>query len=201
MKKRHFLWLFGYAAGVAGIGLLVQRWNKQFLQAQLRTKVIPTGEGYIRMGKQVQVSTLLNCPAEQVWQLAQTSGLSQHLAWPWLSLASIDHSDLPALWQTGETLRIQLRFLDLLPIDWQTVTVEKVDDQQRYLQTKQTGHYFSIFNHRIELHETEDRRTIFTDTVELYAGPRTDLAASLLSWFLRYRQARLRTLVSRLGND
>ena len=66
MQKRQYFWLFGFVAGLAAIGLYIQKWNRQFLKYQMQTKALPTDAGQLHLGKQVQVSTLLECPAEKV---------------------------------------------------------------------------------------------------------------------------------------
>lgn len=199
MQKRQYFWLFGFVAGLAAIGLYIQKWNRQFLKYQMQTKALPTDAGQLHLGKQVQVSTLLECPAEKVWQLVLTSGLTEHLTWPWITFTPHGKQDMPALWKEHEAVEVQLRLFDLVPIGWHQIIVEKIDQESFRVQTKEKGQFLPTWNHLIELQSTTDDRTVYTDSIDVYAGTRTGMAASLVSWFLRYRQARLRKLAISLG--
>ncbi len=198
MKKQQFLWLFGFVAGLAAIGLFFQRWNRQFLHFQIKTKGIPADTGQLHVGKQVQVMTRLNCPSDKIWQLLLTSGLTEYLSWPFLSFSPIDHQNLPALWTEAQPVLVRLRLFDVIPLGWHNIRVEKIDHAERIIKTQETGQFIPLWNHTIKLQPAEENQTVYMDTIDLYAASQTSVISSLVGWFMRYRQARLRRLAGAL---
>lgn len=200
MKKRQYLWLFGFVAGLSAIGLYLQRWNRQFLKYKVAAKALPTDAGQLQLGKQVQVTTFLDCPADKLWQLVLTSGLTEHLSWPCLTFIPVERTALPAVWKEGETIHLDLRLFDWLPLGRHTIMVEKVDQQGLRIQTQESGRIVRVWNHTIELSRVNDFQTLYTDSIDVHAGWMTEWIAGLVSWFFRYRQARLKKLAARLGS-
>lgn len=194
MRKQQFFWLFGFVAGMATIGLFLQRWNRQFIKYQVQSRALSNEAGQLHLGKQVQVTTRLDGPAEKLWQLVITSGLTEHLSWPWLSFLPIDQPALPAIWTEKDLVRVQLRLLGIIPLGWHTIGVEKIDHEDLCLKTREMGQIVPLWNHTIELQAHGDHQTLYTDTIDLYAGNWTNILAGLVSWFLRYRQARMKKL-------
>lgn len=199
MRKKQYLWLFGFVSGLAVVGLYLQRWNRQFLIQHVRTKAIPTEKGQLQLARQVQVSTVLDCPIEKAWQLVITSGLTEHLSWPCLAFTPVEGEVLPAIWKEKDLVHLHLRFMDILPLGWHRILVERIDPESYRIQTRETGQYVPTWNHSIELQKTSDDKTLYTDKIDVYAGSRTDIVAGLASWFFRYRQGRLRKLSKNLG--
>lgn len=198
MIKKQFLWLLGFVAGLAAIGLFFQRWNRQFLQFKVKTKGIPASTGQLHLGKQIQVTTILDSPASKIWQLLLTSGLTEHLSWPFLYFSPIDQQNLPALWPEDQPVRVRLRLFDLIPLGWHIIRIKKVDHAEMIIETQESGQLISLWNHTIILQPAEDNRTVYTDTIDLYAASQTSVISKLVGWFFRYRQTRLRWLASNL---
>ena len=202
MKKRfQYLWLFGFAAGLAGVGLYLQRLNRQFLRSSMRTRGLPSGEGRLILGKQIQAISVLESSRERLWQLAITSGLMTYLDWPWISFHPTEEKNLPAIWRQGDSVQVKLRFLFIIPLGKHTIVIEKVDSDHYSLQTRKHGRFAQVWDHAIDLQELPDGWTIYTDTIDIYAGPQTDRIASLAAWLFRYRQARLRALVRSINRQ
>lgn len=198
MRKHQYLWLLGFVAGLAGLGLYFKKWNRQFIRYQTQSKVIPHGHGRLYLGKQVQVGTRLEGTPEQVWELILTTGLTEHLNWPIISITRLDRSDLPALWQVNETFKVALRLLDIVPVGWQVIKVVKLQPDQRLMEMKGSGWLIKAWTHTIYLTEDQDGHTNYSDCVEIYAGSHSEWLANLINWLMRYRQSRLKKLAEGL---
>ena len=201
MKKiRHNLMTLASIAGaVSAIFLFLRRWNRSFLLKKTGDSKIQEANGQAAPGKKVVVAVKLDCPLESAWQQVLTSGLMEYVAWPWLSFRSRDGAGLPDVWQAGDTVHVDLFFLNLFPLGSQRITIEEVDARTYSLQTRESGDLAQIWDHTIQLQEMSANETLYSDEVSLYAGERTAVLAWLVNAFFQHRQVRLQRMARRLG--
>jgi hypothetical protein len=147
-------------------------------------------------------ATVLNCPPERAWQEVQTSRLLTFITAPLVRFVPVNPPALPATWAEQRYL-VEMRLFGLIPFgtQWIVITKPVVDTtpgRQHYeLRDNGYGELIATWDHRIIMRETEDRRTHYTDQVEIRAGLLTPFIWAYASLFYRYRQRRWRRLVAR----
>lgn len=148
----------------------------------------------------VQVSTILDCPAEKAWQEVQTTRLLQYVAAPIFAFTPIDPPTLPERWEEGK-YQVAMKVFGVLPFGKQWIGIikppmDKRAQPQRYeVIDDGTGDLVARWYHRIVIQPTADGRTRYTDTVEVSAGPLTIFIWLFAQFFYRHRQRRWRQLV------
>ncbi len=199
MRRKQFLWLLGFISGLAAIGLYLRRWNQQFVKRQVQTQAVITDNGQLRLGKQVAVTSMLGCQAEDVWQLTLTSGLFEHLSWPFLTIAPLDQERIPAVLKEGEVYQVILLLFGLLSLGRFTVKIIKIDQDQFCLRAQAGGQLMPQCHIVITLEKVNEVYTVFSEEIDLYAGSSTEWLSGVVSWLLRYQQARLKKLAALQG--
>lgn len=148
----------------------------------------------------VQVSTILDCPAEKAWQEVQTTRLLHYVAAPVLAFAPVDPPTLPERWEEGK-YQVAMKVFGVLPFGKQWIGISKppMDKRaqpQRYeVIDNGSGDIVSRWYHRIIIQATVDGRTHYTDIVEVSAGVLTIFIWLFAQFFYRHRQRRWRKLV------
>ncbi|MCE7988188.1 MAG: hypothetical protein DYG89_44075 [Caldilinea sp. CFX5] len=148
----------------------------------------------------VQVSTILDCPAEKAWQEVHTTRLLQYVAAPVLAFAPVDPPTLPEEWAEGK-YQVAMKLFGLLPFGKQWIGIikpptDKTAHPQRYeVIDNGSGDIVSRWYHRIIIQATADGRTQYTDAVEISAGMLTIFIWLFAQFFYRHRQRRWRKLI------
>lgn len=148
----------------------------------------------------VTVTTLLDATPERVWDEVQRSDLLEYVAAPLIEFDPVNSESFPERWDEGD-YRVAMRLFGVIPLGEQTIRIskERVDDtdgKQFYqLRDDGTGELISVWDHLISVRETPDRKTVYTDEIEVRAGVLTPLIWLFASIFYRHRQRRWRKLV------
>ena len=146
-------------------------------------------------------STLLDCSPARVWQEVQTSKLLVYITRPLLVLQPITPARFPDIWTDGKYLT-RMKLFGLIPFGkhWIVITHPMPDPtpgKQVYkILDDGYGDFISTWRHLITIRETEDRRTHYTDRIEIRAGVLTPVIWLYASLFYRYRQMRWRRLIA-----
>jgi hypothetical protein len=147
-----------------------------------------------------EISTVLHCPAERVWQEVQTSRLLRYVTQPLLTFQPIEPAALPAVWVEGSYL-VRMRLFGFIPLGTQSIVIKHptVDPAKpgiyRILDDGH-GQLIARWHHLITICAMADGRTYYTDRVEVRAGLLTPLIWLSANIFYRYRQSRWRRLVA-----
>ena len=148
------------------------------------------------MATAIELTTHLDCSAEEVWAHVQNSGLLSHIAAPLIRFVPKD-APFPLQWEAGE-YRAWMLLFGFLPIGWQAIVIshpEPVGDK-RYLRDNGYGPLIKTWDHWIEISPSgAGEGTIYTDRVMIEAGVLTPLVAAFARLFYSHRQRRWRALV------
>jgi hypothetical protein len=143
----------------------------------------------------VSVQSVLKCPPEFVWDMVQTSALFFEVVRPVLAVKPLPGSLFPPRWQEGESVSCRVYLFGWLPLGRHTIRFDRIDQQRRQIQTKESGRLIRRFRHRIEVSRAAGGSALYSDEVELDYGPLTPLAGLVLRYFFRHRHRRWKTLI------
>lgn len=151
-------------------------------------------------GAIVRVTTLLDWPAERVWEELQKPSLLQHIAAPILYFEAINPPTLPSKWQEGKYL-VRMKLFGILSLGTQWIGIEIPSEHapgvSYRLRDNGYGQLIKVWDHLIHFEPTDDGKTRYTDQVVLDGGLLTPFAWFFAMLFYRHRQQRWRQLVAR----
>ncbi|MBI1394292.1 MAG: hypothetical protein GC152_16310 [Alphaproteobacteria bacterium] len=148
----------------------------------------------------IRVGTILNAPADRVFEEARKPRLLQFVAGGdfggRLAFRPIDPLAFPETWEERE-YRVMMLWRGFLPIGEQIIGME--------LPTPENGRYFvrdngrsatiSRWDHLITIEPTGDGRAAYEDRLDLDAGRLTPVIAAWAKGFYEHRQRRWARLV------
>jgi hypothetical protein len=145
----------------------------------------------------VDVSTTLNCSAAKAWNEVQKSTLLLHVIWPLARVASTG-APFPERWSEGLTIQCRLFVFGVIPIGRHTVLIEKIDQKNYEIQSREHDPLIARWDHLISIKPLDDWRSIYRDTIDIDAGNLTSVVWAWANWFYRHRQRRWRALAKTL---
>lgn len=188
--RNRLIWFLSILASILGIlWLLERRWNQWFSIVRTGKASLSGVNGRQYIGRRITIQSLLECPADRVWEYACTSGFVHHVSWPLLRMQTYNN-ELPNVWHEGEEIVVNLKTLGGISLGKHTIWIDKVDREQGIIHSKEHGRMIQALEHKIQVQPYGRKLTLYTDDVRVYAG----LFSSLLAWgvrfFYRYRQTR-----------
>lgn len=94
----------------------------------------------------------------------------------------------------GQSVRLWLRLLHVVPAGWHDLTIERIDPVHRVMQTRERSWLLPVWNHTLTVEATEAGRSRYTDRIEFQARGSTRLAVPIVRAFFAYRQWRWQKL-------
>jgi len=110
-------------------------------------------------------------------------------------------NELPRHFAAGETYRVKLLFFGFIPAWWHEITILRVDDVHREIQTEEGGGAVKEWRHRITVDERGPWRSFYTDEIDISAGVLTPFVWAYAQLLYRYRQRRWRRLARKLADQ
>jgi hypothetical protein len=144
----------------------------------------------------VRVSTELDIPAELAWQTVKKPETFRYVVRGVLGVRQLD--DVPDDWGEGLTVRVRLLFFHVIPAWKHEIRVARIDEGAREIYTNERGGPVRHWNHRITVVPRSAERCLYTDEIEIRAGPLTPVVWVYAHVFYRYRQRRWRKLARSL---
>jgi hypothetical protein len=146
----------------------------------------------------ISIATILNAPADRIWEEVRTSRLLDYVAVPLLRFVPYDKARYPKQWTEGE-YRVRMMALGILPMGWQIIGISypaSPDSKTRLLRDNGRGALIAKWDHLITVNGRNDGRTDYRDDVDIDAGLLTPFIAAYAYIFYRHRQKRWRKLVA-----
>jgi ligand-binding SRPBCC domain-containing protein len=144
-------------------------------------------------------TSLLDAPPAWVWERIVDPDAMQRVAAPLVAIEAGDPPAFPERWAEGETYETRLKLLGLLPAGEQTIAPRELveDEAESYYRFEDDGHgtLFPTWNHVMTVQATSDGRTVYTDEIEVGAGPLTPVAYLATAAFVAHRHRRWRSIV------
>ncbi len=192
-KRKRIAWPL---AGVALAGwMLYHRWQETFHTVRVESVVLDNVEGTPRQGKRVRVQSVFNAPPDVIWAKVTQPALLTYVASPLITFEQRDGAPLPKMWHEGDVLHANLLGLGCIPLGPHTIHIERIDAARREIQSRENGRIAEIWWHFISVADYAGGRTLYTDEIDIYAGPLTDIVAGFARFFYCYRQTRWRDVV------
>jgi hypothetical protein len=146
----------------------------------------------------VDVSTVLNCPAEKAWDEVQKSALLLHVMWPMAAIVPADSPGFPERWSEGLTVRCKIFLFGFIPLGTRVLHFERIDQDSREIQTREHDPLVRRWDHVISIRPRNAHQSIYRDVIEVEAGGLTFLVWVWVNCFYRWRQRRWRALAEAL---
>ena len=109
----------------------------------------------------------------------------------------------PALSGRSEPLRLGERgtgwlvAFHLIPAYRHTIEIVEVNDATKTVRTHEHGGMLKTWNHTLHVEALDENSCLYSDTIEIDAGPATAIVAAAATGIFRYRQRRWHKLVRR----
>ncbi|MBD2843151.1 hypothetical protein [Erythrobacter rubeus] len=149
------------------------------------------------MARTVELSTQLDCAADEAWDQIHRSALLQHIAFPLIKFVPRGATAFPERWEEGE-YRAWMLLLAVLPIGWQAIVISKPEAKGavRFLRDNGYGPLIKRWDHWIEIAPENATTTRYVDRVTIEAGILTPVIAAFARVFYGHRQRRWRALAA-----
>ncbi len=147
------------------------------------------------MARTVHVETVLDTAAERVWSAMKQPATMLYVLKGIAGFPALNGRTDPI--QEGEKGRGWLTAFQVIPLYRHTIEVLRVDDTAMAISTHEHGGVVKRWDHVLRVEPISARQCRYSDTVEIDAGPLTDMIARLAESIYRYRQRRWHKLVDR----
>jgi ligand-binding SRPBCC domain-containing protein len=176
--------------------LLYRRWQQSFHAVGTEDVGVSDRTGTPRPGKRVWVQSVFDAPPDVVWAEVTKPALLAYVTSPLLTFKRQGGAPLPDLWREGDSINFNLFGLGVIPLGPHTVNMERIDTAAREIQSRESGQMAEVWWHYVAVEEYPGARTLYTDEIDIYAGPLTGVVACFARFFYRYRQTRWRRVLS-----
>lgn len=142
----------------------------------------------------VAVSTIIQAPASQVWNVVKTKKLLFHVMKPLASFKILNDDPKPE-WSQGKTYYGKSYVFSLIPVGTREIYIEKVDNRTMLIQSREKGEIsLSKSDHLIEITPKSKHSCYYTDSIDIDAGIFTIAYVLFAHIFYRHRQRKWREL-------
>lgn len=143
----------------------------------------------------VFVESVFECPATDVWNEVQKPSLLLEIVRPLARIRPVEPPSFPERWEPGTTFHCSCWFLGFIPLGRRSLCFERIDQDQREIQTHESDALIRRWDHLIRVEPTSDGRTLYSDRIDIGAGVLTPLVWLSAIVFYRHRQRRWRNAV------
>lgn len=147
----------------------------------------------------VHVASILPCSPELAWDRVQTSELLMEVIHPLLRFRPLPGQSFPARWREGETIVGKGHAFCFFPMGRHSLYFEKIDQTLRQIQTREKNFWVACWDHLIWVQAAANGETLYSDDIEVHAGPFTIFVWLYAQWFYRHRHKRWRRVAQRLA--
>jgi hypothetical protein len=195
VKTKKRIGLLGVVTALVG-WLLYRCWQQSFYAVEIEDVVVNDRTGTPRRGKRVRVQSVFDASPDMVWAEVTKPALLVYVTHPLLTFKRWGGEPLPEVWHEGDSIHFNLFSLGFIPLGPHTVNIERIDAAAREIQSRESGQMAEVWWHYVAVEEYPGARTLYTDEIDIYAGPLTGVVACFARFFYRYRQTRWRRVLS-----
>ncbi len=142
----------------------------------------------------VRVETVLDCPADKAWLLVLKSATLVHVARP-LARIVPDELPFPGEWSDKGTYFCRSYLFGFIPFGTRKIFLERVDSTKREIQSRESDSLIGRWDHLISIKQIDKGHCLYSDEIEIGAGPMTIWIWAWANWFYRHRQSRWKRLI------
>lgn len=147
------------------------------------------------MTRTIHIETTLPAGADRVWSAMKNPSTMLYVLRGIAGFPALAGRTDPI--EEGEKGRGWLLAFHVLPLSRHTIEVLSVDQSTRSIRTHEYGGVLRRWDHTLHVEALGDDRSVYSDTVEIDAGPLTNAVARLAESIYRYRQRRWHRLVNK----
>ena len=140
----------------------------------------------------VQKTSVFPADRDAVFQKLQKLETLQFIAWPYASFEPVEGA--AAQWTVGSTSSYRFRLFGRIPFGTHTIHIVRFDPEG--VSSREGNEHAPVWNHDIRLRPLDDRRTEYTDRVEIRAGWKTFFVWLWAEAFYAHRQRKWIRLLS-----
>ena len=142
--------------------------------------------GKILSGRKISVSSIFDCQPEIIWEKILDLDTLMEICKPKAYFKSISKN--PRKWEENIIYRFKLFIYGFIPLGEHEILLESINENQKEIQSIEHNKIVKIWNHFISMSKTEDGKTLYTDSIELYSGVFTYFTAFWSISFYKHRQ-------------
>lgn len=146
--------------------------------------------------KKITVHTEISIDIDKAWTNVKTPALLQFVSKGMITLKSVD-GGFPEQWEVGQTYGFTTRVFGIIPFGGiHYLFVEKMDDINYQLFTKEWDSGAKVWNHQITMRQLGDSKIYYEDAITIYGGILTGFIAAFAKRFYTHRQQRWQIVAS-----
>jgi hypothetical protein len=127
---------------------------------------------------------------ERAWDNVKTRALLEFVAKGMIKFKFAD-GDFPRQWEVGQTYGFKTLVFGIIPFGGiHYLLVDKIDNSNYTLSTKEWDNGAKVWNHLITMRKLGDDNIYYEDSITIYAGTMTEFITSFAKQFYKYRQQR-----------
>lgn len=140
--------------------------------------------------KKLTVHSEIPMGIDTAWDNVKTPALLMFVAKGMMKFKSVD-GPFPKQWEVGKTYGVKTRVFGLIPFGGiHYLFIEKMDDNNFTLSTKEWDSGAKVWNHNIMMRDFGDGKIYYEDSITIYGGMMTGFITSFAKKFYKHRQKR-----------
>jgi hypothetical protein len=165
--------------------------NAQKLRPSARVEsVLIDYNGKKVKAKKLTVHSEIPIEIDTAWENVKTPALLEFIAKGMIKFKSVN-GDFPKQWEVGQTYGFKTLVFGIIPFGGiHYLFVDKIDDDNYMLSTKEWDNGAKVWNHDIIMRELGDGKIYYEDSITIYGGILTGFITSFAKNFYKHRQKR-----------
>jgi hypothetical protein len=140
--------------------------------------------------KKLTVHSEIPMGIESAWDNVKTPALLEFVAKGMIKFKFVD-GDFPKQWKVGQTYGFKTLVFGIIPFGGiHYLFVDKIDDGNYMLSTKEWDSGAKVWNHNIVMRDLGDGKIYYEDSITIYGGILTGFITSFAMRFYKHRQKR-----------
>jgi hypothetical protein len=140
--------------------------------------------------KKLTVHSEISIGIDTAWENVKTPALLEFVAKGMIKFKSVN-GGFPKQWEVGQIYGFESRVFGIIPFGGiHYLFVEKIDDSNYMLSTKEWDSGVKVWNHLITIRKLDDGKIYYEDSITIYAGIMTGFITSFAKRFYKHRQKR-----------
>jgi hypothetical protein len=140
--------------------------------------------------KKLTIHSEISVGIDSAWNNVKSPALLEFVAKGMLKFQCLG-DDFPKQWEVGKTYGFKTLIFGIIPFGGiHYLFVEKMDDSNYLLSTKEWDSQAKVWNHDITMRELGDGKIYYEDSITIYGGILTGFITSFAKEFYKHRQKR-----------
>ncbi|SMD42223.1 hypothetical protein SAMN00777080_0763 [Aquiflexum balticum DSM 16537] len=162
---------------------------KNRLSAKIERLTIEYNGKNVR-AKKLTVSSEIPMKIDRAWNNIKSPALLQFLAKGMIWFKPIGNG-FPHKWEVEQTYGTKMLVFGFIPFGGiHYLYIEKIDDQNHTLATKEWNRGTKVWNHHVVMRDLGEGKIYYEDAITIYAGLMTDFITAFAKMFYKHRQKR-----------